>query len=404
MNAGQGRQLLGFGLVAVGVLAAAVWVGFGTGGPVGGASSGAVVESRPVADAEASSGTVGELQQVAEAEPPSSTVVEVQPVAESPLSAGTEPETVVEQPSSTVVETQPVAEPPSSAAAEDQPVAEPPTSAVAVPQPVAVQPAPAPGALRWLPVAAAVFMLVGATVLFLSRPPPGMDSAAAAARDIVAALERQHDHREAAAALPEVVRSSLERLGRHMEDIGRKLDRHSGRLEQFATEMAEARRADDEGRTADDSGAPPVAHVRQGPADNEEPVAVDSPGSEDDEGPAPDLEQELTAAWTRYRDEGDGHFNARGLSAELAAGSIAAAVRKLGDDAGEAVLAIDDPRSSQRGFLVVPDFTRSPKSAERWFDDESGGRLGSRTNDIKKLARGRWTESGAEVVTKGSVA
>ena len=106
----------------------------------------------------------------------------------------------------------------------------------------------------------------------------------------------------------------------------------------------------------------------------------------------------------RYRDEGDGHFNAQGLGAELAARSIVADVRQLGDDAGEAVLAIDNPQSSDRSFLVVPDFTRSPKSAERWFEDESGGRLGSRTNEIKKLARGRWTESGPKVVTKGSVA
>ena len=103
-------------------------------------------------------------------------------------------------------------------------------------------------------------------------------------------------------------------------------------------------------------------------------------------------------------DRGDGHFNAKGFKAKLADAGIDVEVRGLDGEAGNAVLMIDDPQASDGSFFVVPDFTRSPSDVRHWFDDESSGRLGRRTNELKRLARGKWSENGTEVVERGNVA
>lgn len=237
------------------------------------------------------------------------------------------------------------------------------------------------GARPWLPVATAVLVVVGTGCLFLSRPKLYASMVAKASRDVVAALEDHSDQLERIATLPDSFGTSVERFGKQVEDLAHQLERDGNRLERLTMELVEARQQ--EGTDA---------------------VDLKLPIGQSDSSPRPDLRHELTVAWKRYRDGGDGHFNAEGFKVELARAGIDVDVRSLDDQAGHAVLLIDDPWASDRSFFVVPDFNRSPKSAEHWFEDESSRRLGGRTDELKKLARGRWSENGPEIVEKGSVA
>lgn len=241
-----------------------------------------------------------------------------------------------------------------------------------------------PGARPWLPVSVAALVVAGVASFFFSRPEPQESVLAKTSCDIAAALKDHREQLECIAVLPERLGASLERLGEQVGDLGGRLDRHGDRLERLAIELVEA-------------GRRPGA----GPDGLEPPSGQREP---DDSTPRPDLEQELKGAWKRYRDGGDGYFNAQGFKAELANAGIDVDVRGLDGEAGTAVLLIDDPRAGDRSFFVVPDFNRSPKSAEYWFEDESSRRLGGRTDKLKKLARGKWSENGPEVVEKGSVA
>ena len=234
-----------------------------------------------------------------------------------------------------------------------------------------------PGARPWLPVSVAALVVAGVACFFFSRPEPQESVLAKTSRDIAAALKDHREQLERIAILPERLGASLERLGDQVGDLG-------GRLERLAIELVEA-------------GSRPEARP-----DGLEPPSRQ--GEPDEPTPRPDLKQELKGAWKRYRDDGDGHFNAQGFKAELANAGFDVDVRRLDGAAGSAVLTIDDPQAGDRSFFVVPDFNRSPKSAEHWFEDESSRRLGGRTDKLKKLARGKWSQNGPEVVEKGSVA
>ncbi len=238
-----------------------------------------------------------------------------------------------------------------------------------------------PGARPWLPVAVAALVVASIACLFFSRPEPRESVLEKTSRDIVAALEDHRDQLERIASLPERLGTSLERIGKQVGDLGSRLDRHGDLLERLAMELVEASK-----------------EPETGPAD------LESPSGQGEATPGADLGHELKVAWKRYRDGGDGHFNAKGFKVELASAGIDVDVRGLDGQAGHAVLVIDDPWASDRSFFVVPDFNKSPKSAEHWFEDESSRRLGGRTDELRKLARGRWSENGPEVVEKGSVA
>ena len=238
-----------------------------------------------------------------------------------------------------------------------------------------------PGARPWFPVTVAVLVVAGIGCLFFSRPEPYASMLAKTSRDVVATLENHRDQLERIATLPERLGTSLERVGEQVGDLGHRLDRHGNRLERLAMELVEARQQQATG-----------------------PAGLEPPSGKGDATPRPDLGHELRVAWKRYRDGGDGHFNANGFKAELASAGIDVDVRGLDGQAGHAVLVIDDPWASDRSFFVVPDFNKSPKSAEYWFEDESSRRLGGRTDELRKLARGRWSENGPQIVEKGSVA
>lgn len=237
-----------------------------------------------------------------------------------------------------------------------------------------------PAVRPWFPVAVAVLVIAGAAFLFFSRPASAARALERSSRDITYGLERQHDELERIAALPELVRTSLKGIGDRLGDIGQRLDRHDSRLERLAAELAKARRRAD--------------------------MAPSHPAPDETDGAAPqlDLGLELKAAWKRYLDQGDGQFSAKGFEDELSSAGIYVDVRRLDGEARRAVLAIGDPRASDRSFFVVPDFTKSISAAQHWFDDESSGRLGSRIKELRRLARGRWSENGTEVVEKGRVA
>ena len=238
-----------------------------------------------------------------------------------------------------------------------------------------------PGARPWLPVAIAVLVVAGIGCLFFSRPKPYTSMLAEASRDVIAALEGHRDQLERIATLPAHLGTSLERIGEQVGDLAHRLDRHGNRLEKLTMELVEARQQ----RGTD-------------------PAGLEPPSGKGDSAPRPDLGHELKVAWKRYRDGGDGHFNAEGFKVELDSAGIDVDVRGLDGQAGHAVLVIDDPRAGDRSFFVVPDFNKSPKSAEHWFEDESSRRLGGRTDELRKLARGRWSENGPEIVERGSVA
>ena len=238
-----------------------------------------------------------------------------------------------------------------------------------------------PGARPWFPVAVAALVIAGFAVLFFSRPTSAESALAKNSRDVVSALERQRDQLERIATLSELLGASLKGIGDRVGDIGQRLDRHGSRLEQLAVEFTKAMQPQEESPATPDPGG-----------------ETDGAASHQHFGPA------LKAACKHYLDQGDGHFNAKGLKAKLAVAGIDVEVRGLDDGTGKAVLVIDDPQAGDGSFFVVPDFTRSPSDAQHWFDDESSGRLGRRTNELKRLARGKWSENGTEVVERGSVA
>ena len=123
--------------------------------------------------------------------------------------------------------------------------------------------------------------------------------------------------------------------------------------------------------------------------------------------PTPDLSllrESVIGAWREYLRRGDGHFNADGLREQFKASGLEVSV-KSGESVGAAdnVLLVENLAHSTGRFLVVPSFTKSPRAAPDWFDDVSDGVLTRRTRRIHRLAEGVWTESGFDVVEKGSI-
>ena len=174
--------------------------------------------------------------------------------------------------------------------------------------------------------------------------------------------------------------------------------RHAGEALGSSLGESEGERAESPADTAPDSGTTLSTEYADAPAQetqSEETQVVSHPP----------LQDVLTNAWRSYLHDGDGHFNAEGFKSELSGIEIAAEVREGSEvGAGNAVLVIEDPRSDDRSFFVIPNFTKAPGAAADWFEDESGGILGHRTKELRRLARGRWSKNGPEVIEKGIVA
>ncbi len=117
--------------------------------------------------------------------------------------------------------------------------------------------------------------------------------------------------------------------------------------------------------------------------------------------PGPD---DLIGVWQHYWRTGDGHFNASGFGDQLTdSGFTAKVVAGAEVGAGDHVLIVD-PQSADQQFYVLPSFATSPRSVQRWFDDQSGGALTATTRQVITVAEGRWTDSRTvEVVKKGAV-
>ena len=111
----------------------------------------------------------------------------------------------------------------------------------------------------------------------------------------------------------------------------------------------------------------------------------------------------LIRCWRRYRDEGDGHFRADGLCAELTESGFAMEVfegRDLG--AGDDVLIVSTGAPDGTCYLV-PSFAKSPGAVGNWFEDRGDRSLSRRVNDLAELAEGRRTADGIVQVRKGVV-
>lgn len=85
------------------------------------------------------------------------------------------------------------------------------------------------------------------------------------------------------------------------------------------------------------------------------------------------LASTISKVWNDYLAEGDGHFNIKGLTEALSSAGVEAMVLPPDElvGLGNPVLGIVDTNSPQQVFLV-PDFTRPPRTVERWFKLEAG--------------------------------
>ena len=133
------------------------------------------------------------------------------------------------------------------------------------------------------------------------------------------------------------------------------------------------------------------------------PPTTTTPPSDAPE-PATPEPDDLIGVWQHYWRTGDGHFNASGFGDQLTdSGFTAKVVAGAEVGAGDHVLIVD-PQSADQQFYVLPSFATSPRSVQRWFDDQSGGALTATTRRVITVAEGRWTDSRTvEVVKKGAV-
>ncbi len=236
----------------------------------------------------------------------------------------------------------------------------------------------------WVPIVTALSLVVGIGFVFFSRlfrPASYASILRHASRDILAAMENHSNALERIVSKPDDRATSLARIGDGVEDVARTLHRRCDRIEDLVVMASTA---------------------------TSSPREVDSAGPEPDFGEIPataeDLEYELKAAWKRYRDRGDGHFRAHGLRDELASAAVDVVVRGLDGPAGVGVLVVENPDATESGFFVVPDFSKPAKSVDYWFENKGSRALGALIDEVIVVAQGRFSESGVEVVKRGSVA
>ena len=133
-------------------------------------------------------------------------------------------------------------------------------------------------------------------------------------------------------------------------------------------------------------------------------VVVGPEPLDEDSGASAVTAESIIAAWEVYRRNGDGFFTAAGLQQTLREHGVTATVRDgSGVDAGGSVLVVETQGGTEGRFAVVPSFARSPRTAPEWFNDIGSGALSARTEKIHRLAEGKWTEVGYQVVAKGDI-
>ena len=137
------------------------------------------------------------------------------------------------------------------------------------------------------------------------------------------------------------------------------------------------------------------------------PVDETAPPREVDEPPPlePARPGDLIDAWDEYRRNGDGHFSPRGLQAVLNQWGFDVNVGH-GERVGAAGSVLVVETVGSRTFYVLPSFNKLPRAVADWFDDAGSGALTGRTQQVARVGRGRWLESGNgrfEVIERGEV-
>ena len=111
----------------------------------------------------------------------------------------------------------------------------------------------------------------------------------------------------------------------------------------------------------------------------------------------------IIAAWDAYRRDGDGFFTAAGFTRTLRDRGVEADVHDGSRVGASGKVLVVESAGAEGRFAVVPSFMTSPRAAPQWFNDESSGSLSARTERINRLAEGKWTDSGFQVVAKGDI-
>lgn len=128
-----------------------------------------------------------------------------------------------------------------------------------------------------------------------------------------------------------------------------------------------------------DRGEAPASPERPPPASGSAPPPAEPRG----EAKAAELDaQAVVQVWNHYLIHGNGHFEAKGLEAALAAAGIRATVLPPEDliGLGAPVLGVAAPGSRER-VILLPDFNRPPRAVAQWYD------LDPDTTRMKRLVR-----------------
>lgn len=156
--------------------------------------------------------------------------------------------------------------------------------------------------------------------------------------------------------------------------------------------------AEDSGGVVDSAPSGKIA----GPGPLDEDAGLEPLGEDSDASTV--TAESIIAAWEAYRRNGDGFFTAAGLQQILREHGVAATVHDGSRvDAGGDVLVVEAPSGTEGRFAVVPSFAKSPRAVPEWFNDIGSGALSARTETIYRLAEGKWTEAGYQVVAKGDI-
>lgn len=138
----------------------------------------------------------------------------------------------------------------------------------------------------------------------------------------------------------------------------------------------------------------------QGPS-SRTPTRILPPTSSDQPSSTQPGPNRLIDVWEAYLEKGDGHFNASGLQNQLTEEGVtgrAISGQDLGAD--DSILGVD----FDDGLIyLLPNFSKSPRAVEKWFDDRTGGTLIARIKRVDELAVVLKTAIGIEVKSRGIV-
>lgn len=159
-----------------------------------------------------------------------------------------------------------------------------------------------------------------------------------------------------------------------------------------------------------DRNSSPQGHEPSGPghrADGDEQRPLPPEPTTPKKSPPPAQEpqaDDLKRVWNTYRREGDGHFNAQGLQKQFHDLHFDATVSASNHVGARDCVLVVETRSRKPDFFVLPSFARSPRAVGKWFEDNSGGALTGRIEQVLVVAEGRRTETEVQMIRKGIVA